>query len=176
MVGPRRDQQWVVGTGSLERQTQALPWDGGLECRNFILKAVGSHGGIWSRRGSQSPALRNQMGVCAGRTHRGNGARGLSLYTCPRSQMEKLRPREGGRGESLAARGGSRAGVCVSLQELTQGREGQVWLLGWGLGEGSLAQPHAYQASSWAGMRVGSQESHPCPAGWEGWNEMEVVP
>lgn len=58
-------------------------------------------------------------------------------------------------GEIEAQGGRRRWEAWLSLEELTQGREGQVWLLGWGLGEGSLAQPHGHQASFWAGMRVG---------------------
>ena len=37
-------------TGSLEGQTLALLWEGDLECQAFLLKAMGSHEGFWSRR------------------------------------------------------------------------------------------------------------------------------
>ena len=40
----------VVVTGSLEGQTLALLWEGDLECQAFLLKAMGSHEGFWSRR------------------------------------------------------------------------------------------------------------------------------
>lgn len=37
-----RTSRGVVGTGSPERQTLALLWEGGPECQDYILKAMGS--------------------------------------------------------------------------------------------------------------------------------------
>lgn len=66
--------------------------------------------------------------------------------------------------------------MCLSLQDLTERQEGWVWLLGWGLEEGSLAQSCGYKASSCPGMSVGSQETHSCLASWEGWDGVEGAP
>lgn len=46
----RGTSRGVVVTGSLEGQTLALLWEGDLECQGFLLKAMGSHEGFWSRR------------------------------------------------------------------------------------------------------------------------------
>lgn len=120
---------------------------GGLECQDFILRG---HRGSWR---VTEPTVLVRLGFeeinldVSWQDPQRGGVRGPSLYTCPEWQMAKSRVRRGAQAGGLGASGGSGRGRAAPVGADT-GREGRVWLLGQGVGEGSLARPCSRPASS----------------------------
>lgn len=136
-----------MGTGSLERQTLALLWRDALnEGWGGIMEGSGAEGAGFEKTNRAMYWLDPPTGW---------SQEAFLFILVLGHRWGNRGPGRGEKAGALGASGGSRAGVCLSLQELTQGWEGRAWLLGWGLGEGLLPSPGA----AWPGLGVGSRET-----------------